>query len=540
MNAIRLESVRCLADTGFIELRPLTLLVGKNNSGKSSYLRFLPLLRQTVETNRTEPLHWFGDYVDFGSFNETISTFRSTQEIRLGFRLNLDPQHILRQLRHGDLPPPPRAELTESIDLIPCELTLTVVPDSDDPSLSRIGTIRIEAAGQSILVELSGRHRLDKIYVNGAEPLQSYRKLHALQGFLVPNIHSFPETELAGESDLHLPEIELDGESDLHFPPFLREPPLALSQLMSRLEQMSHGNAALRKMRDVAYRIPFGTDEQILSFLKRIDYLGETWTTSIEDMSLDSSDFANLRNLLIVNALGAILRVLDYQLWTFADSVHYIKPLRATAQRYYRKQSLAVDDVHPDGRNLAMFISSLSDSERKEFDAWTMSVLNSRVVSSVDGGHFSLRLERDDSRSYNLADVGFGVSQILPVLAQLWAMRRNIDQTFRDRRTWTCVIEQPELHLHPGLQARVMETMIKMIKTVEADDVNLSVVIETHSEAMVNQVGRAVADGQINKEQTSVVLFERMQGSEESEVRVAHFDAEGFLVDWPFGFFQAK
>ena len=49
MRSIRLKNFRSFEDTGRIELKPITILVGANSSGKSSFLRFFPLLRQTVE-----------------------------------------------------------------------------------------------------------------------------------------------------------------------------------------------------------------------------------------------------------------------------------------------------------------------------------------------------------------------------------------------------------------------------------------------------------------------------------------------------------
>ena len=89
MTAIRLQSFRSLGDTDFVEFRPLTILVGRNSSGKSSFLRFLPLLRQSLETRTTGPIQWYGDYVDFGGFEETHSTFSADDEMRFGFRTTL-------------------------------------------------------------------------------------------------------------------------------------------------------------------------------------------------------------------------------------------------------------------------------------------------------------------------------------------------------------------------------------------------------------------------------------------------------------------
>ena len=58
MQAFRLQNFRGFRDTGWIELKPLTLLVGANSTGKSSLLRFLPLLRQSMATETGVPFAW--------------------------------------------------------------------------------------------------------------------------------------------------------------------------------------------------------------------------------------------------------------------------------------------------------------------------------------------------------------------------------------------------------------------------------------------------------------------------------------------------
>ena len=68
LEAFGVKNLRCLTDTGLVPIRPITLLVGKNSSGKSTFLRAFPLLRQSVETARNSPVLWYDErYVDFGS-----------------------------------------------------------------------------------------------------------------------------------------------------------------------------------------------------------------------------------------------------------------------------------------------------------------------------------------------------------------------------------------------------------------------------------------------------------------------------------------
>lgn len=73
MNSIRLENFRAFKDTGVIEIKPITILVGNNSSGKSSFLRFLPLLKQSLEESKHGPLLWYKENgVDFDKFSTSV------------------------------------------------------------------------------------------------------------------------------------------------------------------------------------------------------------------------------------------------------------------------------------------------------------------------------------------------------------------------------------------------------------------------------------------------------------------------------------
>ena len=52
LQAVRIEGLRSLTDTGFIDIKPLTILVGENSSGKSTFIRFFPLLRECLKSFR--------------------------------------------------------------------------------------------------------------------------------------------------------------------------------------------------------------------------------------------------------------------------------------------------------------------------------------------------------------------------------------------------------------------------------------------------------------------------------------------------------
>jgi hypothetical protein len=119
----------------------------------------------------------------------------------------------------------------------------------------------------------------------------------------------------------------------------------------------------------------------------------------------------------------------------------------------------------------------------------------------------------------NIADVGFGVSQTLPVLvALLAAMEGQI-----------LLIEQPELHLHPKAQVALADPII------ESAQRGVRVIIETHSSLLVSAIQAAIAEGRIAPARVSLNWFTRdtMGQTHVSEARIAD---DGSYGDWPEDF----
>lgn len=96
MDKIKINNVRSLKDTGFISLSPITVLVGENSSGKSTFLRMFPLLKQSIMKKTNGPILWAGDvddYVDFGSFEETITNDNSSSiSLTFSFSCEIDDE----------------------------------------------------------------------------------------------------------------------------------------------------------------------------------------------------------------------------------------------------------------------------------------------------------------------------------------------------------------------------------------------------------------------------------------------------------------
>ena len=125
MKSLYLKNFRSIECSGDIELKPLTVLLGTNSSGKSSFLRVLPLLKQSIETKSRGPILWFGNYVDFGSFNETVFNKDLSRTIDIGFCIPLST-HQTRQFS-------PIALLANSKANFDATCRIVLAPGGDGP-----------------------------------------------------------------------------------------------------------------------------------------------------------------------------------------------------------------------------------------------------------------------------------------------------------------------------------------------------------------------------------------------------------------------
>lgn len=240
-------------------------------------------------------------------------------------------------------------------------------------------------------------------------------------------------------------------------------------------------------------------------------------------------------------SLVALGRVGD-ALKEFFVSTTYLGPARARSERYYRFQELEVSEIAPDGQNLPIFLASLSDMEMENFSSWVAKLFGFGVGVKRDVGHVSIQLKRADF-SVNVADTGYGVSQMLPVLAQVWWASRSPGT----RRTTVSAsplrpitMEQPELHLHPAHQAKLADALLKALKGESSvRRTSPLFVVETHSEALINRLGELIEEGELSSKDVQVVVFSADQERDSrTSVDTSEFNKDGSLRNWPYGFFN--
>lgn len=204
-------------------------------------------------------------------------------------------------------------------------------------------------------------------------------------------------------------------------------------------------------------------------------------------------------------------------------SIEYVPPARLLPARDLQ-MGTAVRDT-PTLASLAR-----SSELRMEVQEWLVRFEVPYELSHVQYGgegddeDFTLTLSRGpDAESVQLPDVGFGISQLLPIVTLLLQSRER-----------TILLEEPEAHVHPRLQSVLADLMI-----TSAQDYGNRLIVETHSEPMLLRLQRRVAEGRVDHQSLSVVHVQRHGLS--STVADVPVREDGQLdYVWPGGFFDDR
>jgi len=528
MNTVRLANLKSIRDSGAIELKPITILVGKNSSGKSSFLRLFSLLRQSVEVRTTSPFLWYGQYVDFGSFKEALRHDATPHQIIFEFSFTLTNELL------NEVSPPKysmhRHLIKRLADLkgsnIRIELTLVCPQDR-----AYISNITLVVGNDTIILSFDHQGKVTKFYVNNLD-ITEFKEEFTIgyMGKTIPGI----TTRKNQEQDDNV------KQRDYYYYVYGGVNKAIQAALISTTYNLFRGNTTEDNRIYVVRQIGIEPLPKFVDNLLSIP-AGSVFQQNAR-RNADSNLMDKIRNLAIASIVPGLLLSADEELSRVARNVRSIAPVRATVERYYRKQDLGIDEVDYKGQNLAMYLSGLSIEAMKSFQEWTMNNLKFDVSVKDSEGHVEVFLEEaKGSNKYNLADSGFGYSQILPIVAQLWSMLNPpFKSSLQRSATNIFTIEQPELHLHPSLQAKVADLLIASIEGAKEKNIELRLVVETHSEAIINRIGNQIAKGRLANQDVNIVLFEKKGPNESTEVSVAEYDKEGYLINWPYGFFEAE
>lgn len=203
-------------------------------------------------------------------------------------------------------------------------------------------------------------------------------------------------------------------------------------------------------------------------------------------------------------------------------------PVRTQPQRTYDPLK---EIPRPEGSHVPVTLARLSAGEPEawrrlvdalnEFGAASglFSGLEVRKVGRKDSDPFQIQVNVS-GQPFNLVDVGYGVSQVLPILVDI----------LRGQPTQMFLLQQPEVHLHPRAQAE-LATLLSSLVTLQEKHF----VVETHSDHLVDRLRMDVRDKRnLKADQVLILYFERQGG--QVQIHPIEIDEQGNLVNVPPGY----
>lgn len=226
-------------------------------------------------------------------------------------------------------------------------------------------------------------------------------------------------------------------------------------------------------------------------------------------------------------------------------SLYYLGPLRRHPERTYQWSGDAPSDVGSQGEfAIAALLAATADGRKlnrgpkqrqQGFEAFIASwlkdlgVISSFNVKPVAKGRTEFEVlikTHAGAPEVKLTDVGFGISQVLPALVEAFYAPPN-------SMVW---MEQPEIHLHPQVQAELADVFISAVKAREdGKPRNVQLIVESHSEHFLTRLQRRVAEGAISPEDVAVYFCRRPDGA--ADLEPLQLNLYGEIENWPENFF---
>jgi len=203
-----------------------------------------------------------------------------------------------------------------------------------------------------------------------------------------------------------------------------------------------------------------------------------------------------------------------------------LAPVRTKPRRTYDPVS---DEFRPEGDHIPLVLARVlsAASSTKQRDQLKAALLSFGEASGLFTEVKVKSLGKSPSdpfqiliavagRPYNLADVGYGVSQSLPLVVQ----------SALGGPTSLLLLQQPEIHLHPRAQAALGSLFAHLVAAQ-----GKWLVVETHSDYLIDRIRQEVAKGTIEPRLVTLLFFERSHGA--TKVHPMSLDPQGNIKDAP-------
>lgn len=214
-------------------------------------------------------------------------------------------------------------------------------------------------------------------------------------------------------------------------------------------------------------------------------------------------------------------------------NIDYLGPMRVPPSRTYLFTGERRHRIGASGENTASIIAmdSVRRGARSRRIAFRVSewmrksgIAEEIKVTLISDRHYEIRVKHPLTNEFeNIADVGYGISQVIPVLVGGYNMAAGS----------IYLIEEPEIHLHPRAQSELGDFFLDLYQG------GVQALVETHSEHLILRMQQHVARGSIPPEHIRIYYVYPEGGKK--IVKLLRLDEFGrFLDEWPLGFFSER
>jgi len=483
LENISLENFKGFKNLQDLNVKPITILCGTNSCGKSSILQSILLLKQTLESqDPNQFLLLNGRFVNLGSFENII--FEKNLDNRLVFEFtfkvhNEDEEspnyRNTLQLRRLLIDFAPQIELLQTEDIL---IYLKIV---------------VKTPKLKIKNRIKSKSHIKRITV---EQLQ----------FRIETIDS-DKPKIPGASiDIQLVDKDLYTVSWQN-----------IKNRIRRDEESSQDGRLTAK-------VEFTNLFSFLSFS-----VSEIDSTSLTGLSDLASSFYRINNLFK----------------RLFSSYSYIGPLKKGPSRRYINEEEKTE-IGVEGENAAYIYSTDKDQtisnhyfydtksnsfkQKKEMtlsnavEEWLdlMNIKGFKSELSNEIVYLNLNSNSASKTRVSIADVGFGVSQIFPILLEGLRMPQR----------HTLLLEQPEIHLHPNLQMQLSDYFIALALSGK------KVMVETHSDHIINRLVRRIVEDDTGTLKDLIGIYFISATDSGSVYEEVCIDENFGVTNWPVDFFD--
>lgn len=454
-----------------IDLRPLTLIFGPNASGKSSIVRSLLLAKQSLAPNRNSVLTqsgfvYEGESASLASFANVVYKHVEDSNFILQLTINKFDELLNTRLTSGFNRANDRATGIQSRKETSLESLIEKITASWQV------TQKIPHAKYSVRVDFKGIS--EPLTLNFVlQKSEENTKTLLSYDFKIEGIETLVKVIKSDLADARPEELLLRQIFD--------EEPLDKFDDMSRINE---------------------------SVFKQVDAEVAEFDQIVGDMKfIMSGNFVRIqmkgdRRSLIAAKLARILDFVHFSTARNLSKVKHIGPLREISQRItYAAGTIANfgdedEDVpdNPKNSEISAWLSKLTDG-RYSYGPVELYAEKVRFLGALKA---EVLIDNHTGTPVTFQDVGVGLSQCLPILGLL--------SSASARKGQTLLIEQPELHLHPKMQANLVDLFIDFVSN---KDDSRTIVSETHSEAMLLRIQKRIREKTLDPNDVQIIYVDQ-------------------------------